>query len=280
MSPGRGGRCSRCTGLPRIEPIVSATRVHRRGSARGDVEDLAAHAGRVAGAERRVDDVPDVREVARLLAVAVDRHGLAGGDRLDEQRYRRRVLRVRALPRAEDVEVAEDDGLERLVDAAEADAVPLRRELRDAVRRDRVARLLLRRRQLPARPVDGRRRREDDAAHLFVARGEQDVQRPLDVDRARRERILHRARHRAERAEVVDGLRPAHGVVHTLVAAQLALDDLDVEAVEVRAVAGGEVVEHAHLVAALEQRADEVRADEAGAAGDEDARHQATASTW
>ena len=69
-----------------------------------------------------------------------------------------------------------------------------------------------------------------------------------------------------------DELDAAHGVVDALVAAQLALDDLDVvlQAGEVRAVAGREVVEHANGVAALEQRADEVRADEAGAAGDED----------
>ena len=79
---------------------------------------------------------------------------------------------------------------------------------------------------------------------------------------------------------MVDDLGAAHGVVHALVAAQLALDDLDVEPLEVRAAAGGEVVEHAHVVAALEQRAHEVRADEAGAAGDEHERHQATASTW
>ena len=64
----------------------------------------------------------------------------------------------------------------------------------------------------------------------------------------------------------------AHGVVDALVAAELALDDLDVEALEVRAAAGREVVEHAHLVAPLEQRAHEVRADEAGAPGDEHAR--------
>ena len=40
-------------------------------------------------------------------------------------------------------------------------------------------------------------------------------------------------------------------------------------AVEVLALAGGEVVEDGHLVAALDERVDEVRADEAGAAGDE-----------
>src|SRR5581483_12375332 len=77
-------------------------------------------------------------------------------------------------------------------------------------------------------------------------------------------------RHRAERAEVEDGVDAADGVVDALVGAELALDDLDVEPAQVRAAAGREVVEHANGVAALEQRAHEVRADEAGAAGDED----------
>ena len=72
---------------------------------------------------------------------------------------------------------------------------------------------------------------------------------------------------------MVDDLDAADGVVHALVAAQLALDDLDAEPVQVRAVAGREVVQHAHLVAALQQRADEVPADEPAAAGDEDAAH-------
>ena len=38
---------------------------------------------------------------------------------------------------------------------------------------------------------------------------------------------------------------------------------------EVLPLAGGEVVDDGHLVAALEQRVDEVRSDETGAAGDE-----------
>ena len=69
-----------------------------------------------------------------------------------------------------------------------------------------------------------------------------------------------------------DDLDAADGVVDALVAAQLALDHLDVvlETVEVGAVAGGEVVEDAHRVAALEQGVDEVAADESGASGDED----------
>ena len=121
---------------------------------------------------------------------------------------------------------------------------------------------------------------EDDPAHAFVARGEQHVERAFDVHGARRQRILDGAGDRAERAEVVDDLGLADGVVDALVAAQLALDDLHVEGVEVGAVAGREVVEHAHLVAALEQRAHEVRADEAAAAGDEDFHCGASATTW
>ena len=64
-------------------------------------------------------------------------------------------------------------------------------------------------------------------------------------------------------------LDPAHGVVHPLVRAQLSFDHLDVEALEVRAVAGREVVEHAHVVPGVEQRAHEVRADEPAASGHE-----------
>ena len=68
---------------------------------------------------------------------------------------------------------------------------------------------------------------------------------------------------------MIDDLDAAHRRVHALVGAQLAFDDLDVEALEIGAVPGREVVEHAHVVAALQERFGEVRADEAGAAGDQ-----------
>ena len=64
-----------------------------------------------------------------------------------------------------------------------------------------------------------------------------------------------------------DDLDAAHGRVDALVRAQVALDELDVvlEPGEVGPAAGREVVEHADVVAAREQRADEVRADEPAA---------------
>ena len=69
-----------------------------------------------------------------------------------------------------------------------------------------------------------------------------------------------------------DELDAANGVVNTLVASQLPLNDFDVvlDPGQVRAVAGGEVVEDADGVAALQQRVHEVAADESGSAGDKD----------
>ena len=45
-----------------------------------------------------------------------------------------------------------------------------------------------------------------------------------------------------------------------------ALDDLEVETFEIRPVAGREVVEHADVVAPLDERIHEIRADEPGSA--------------
>ena len=87
----------------------------------------------------------------------------------------------------------------------ERDAEPLGRELRDAVRRDRVRRrLLLRERHPLGDPVHRRRGGEDHAPDVLVPCREKDVERPLDVDRRRRQRVLHRARHGPERTLVED----------------------------------------------------------------------------
>ena len=113
MSPTRGGPWRRSTGLPRMRPIASATSFTVAGAPAETLKMRPFALARVGRAQRRVDDVRDVGEVARLLAVAVDRDRLAARDRGDEERHHRRVLRERALPRAEDVEVAQHDRLER-----------------------------------------------------------------------------------------------------------------------------------------------------------------------
>jgi len=57
----------------------------------------------------------------------------------------------------------------------------------------------------------------------------------------------------------------------TLIALDIALDDLDVVAdrVDVRSASGGEVVEHADVMTVGDKPSGEVRADESAPAGDE-----------
>src|SRR5438105_12699212 len=73
--------------------------VHGRGRACGHVHDLAADAVGSGSEQVRLDDVGDVREVASLLAVPVDRYRAPVRDRSDEARYGGRVLRRRILIR-------------------------------------------------------------------------------------------------------------------------------------------------------------------------------------
>ena len=172
----------------------------------------------------------------------------------------------------EDVEVAQRHRLEP-VDLMEAEAVALGCELRDGVRRQRRDELELRAGKRVRVAVDRRRGSEDDTPDALVSRREKDVERSLDVDGTRRQRIVHGARNGRQRPEVEDDLGPADGVVDALVAAQVAFDDLDVvlEPFEVGTPAGGEVVEHPDVVALLQQRANEVRPDESCTACDENA---------
>src|SRR5207248_584518 len=79
-------------------------------------------------------------------------------------------------------------------------------------------------------------------------------ERAFDVHGARGERILHRARNGAERAEVIDDFYAADRRMDSLVRAELALDHLDFEPVEILSVPGREVVQDANLVAAFDQR--------------------------
>ena len=83
------------------------------------------------------------------------------------------------------------------------------------------------------------------------------------------------ADHRRLVADVIDAAQRAG---HGRAVAHVALDELGrrIEVVRAGGVGGGmQPVEDPHVVAAREQRVDDVRADEAGAAGDEHAAHRA-----
>src|SRR5438034_3774766 len=119
-------------GPDRVRELVDA-----RPAAGRDVEDEPTHAAGVGGDQIRLDDVGDECEVALLLAVPVDGDRPLLADRGHEARDDGRILRRRVLVRTEDVEVTQRDRLDR-IDPGEADAVPLGRELRDSIGRDRI----------------------------------------------------------------------------------------------------------------------------------------------
>src|SRR5262245_40658797 len=71
------------------------------------VDDLSDRFSRFSRAQVRVDHVRDVREIARLLAVAINHRRNAREQGRDEFRDHAGIRRRRVLPRPEDVEIAQ-----------------------------------------------------------------------------------------------------------------------------------------------------------------------------
>ena len=129
--------------------------VERRATVHRHVVDLV-HALEIRNGRRQdvgLHRVLDVAEVARRLAVAVDRGRLTFEQRGDPARDHRGIGAARILARPEHVEVPQADGLHP-VRACKHVGVKLVDVLGDRVRRQRLADLVLDLRQGP----DGRRR--------------------------------------------------------------------------------------------------------------------------
>src|SRR5262245_40840852 len=102
-------------------------------------------------------------------------------------------------------------------------------------------------------------------------RGEQNVERARDVGVVRRNGIARRLGHRCDGGEMKDAVDALHR-------APAGFEARDVAAYQPNAVTHGaqvlalsrrEIVEHGDVRALLDESFDDVRADEAGAAGDE-----------
>src|SRR5690606_6903018 len=204
--------------------------------------------------------------------VAEDDRPLAVYQGADELGRDGGVGRIRVLARAEDIEVAQRDGLD-VIKVVEDRHELLAGELGDGVRRERVRReaLVLRRDFRIA--IDGGRRGEDDPSNASVAGGNEQVQRAGDVDGKRGLRIGDRARDGGQGTLVIDQLDAVDGAAEVVLVAEVAFHQLNIvgDVVEVAAVAGGEVVEDADVLAIGEEAGDEMGANESGAAGDENA---------
>jgi hypothetical protein len=144
----------------------------------------------------------------------------------------------------------------------------LSRQLRHRVRRAGHERRGLGRRELLGAAVDRRRGSADDATGAGVARRDEDGERATDVGPVGIEGLLDGPEHGSMGGEMEDDLAACDRTRHGRRVGDLAFDQGG-GGMEVLREAGGEVVEHHHVGARLDQRVDEVRADEPGAACDQ-----------
>jgi len=97
------------------------------------------------------------------------------------------------------------------------------------------------------------------------------LQRAAGIDALHELGLRDRAGNRHDRRGVKDRVAPLDRPAHRQWVAHVALDepDIGIAARQVRARARRQVVEHAHLVPARDECLDQMRSDEARAAGDE-----------
>ena len=206
-----------------------------------------------------------VQPVARLAPVAVERQRLSVERVRDEERDD--LLRV--LVRPVGVRAAGDRGVDA-VGPDGRDHLQVAAGLRCRVRARRPERVVLVRRP-PRRdvPVDLVRRHLHEAGAVRSGPVEQHVGAEhirLDELRGAEDRAVYVRLG----GEVEDRVGAARGSRDRLGVADVALDQLDVGAVEVRRIAGiGQLVEHDDVLAGRREALRAVGADEAGAAGDE-----------
>jgi len=119
----------------------------------------------------------------------------------------------------------------------------------------------------------------DETGRLGVARGDQHVQEAGHIDGVGRDRIDDAARHAAERGLMQDVIDAFAGVAAILERADVAFDETEpgpsrradqrLDFVKIAPMSGGEIVQAHHGLVELEQSFQQVRADEAGDAGDQ-----------
>ena len=238
-----------------------------------DVEDLAVARVARARPQERVRGVVDVDEVAQLRAVAVDLDRLVLDREADEPADEALAVVLDQLARAVDVRQPQRAGAHAehvVVD----EVVVLAGRLVDAVDVGRPHELALADRQRVGPAVDLARAGEDDLhVRVVVAARLENRQLAAAVDLEIRVRIAHAVDVAHLAREVEDDVAIAHEIVHRRLLADVG--DVDVHAIgdavdveEVAAVVGDQRVDEQDVRAEIDERAREVAADEAEAAGD------------
>ncbi|MCY1526865.1 hypothetical protein D9M68_619090 [compost metagenome] len=215
-------------------------------------------------------------EVAAGLAVAVDGDVFALDHSGGPLGNHRRVGAVGILPLAEHVEIPQAHGLEA-IGAREHVRVQLVDVLGHRVRRQGLADVLFDLGQRGMVAVGGAGGRIHERLHFGIARRDQHVQEPADIHLVGGDRVLQRARHRAQRRLMQHEVGALHGAAAGFQVADIAFNegkarpflgrDRTADFVQVALVAGGEIVQAGDGLAQFQQGLQQVRADEAGAAG-------------
>ena len=247
----------------------------RRLGAAADIErDVGGRRDR--GQDVGARHVAHVQHVHRLLAVAENDGRLAGFETLHPAHQNLRVATVDVHARPVDVEVAQADvvGAVHVVEGAqEAFAERLGGAIEGAVV---VGVVLLGRREGVGHAVDRRRGRHDDLAHAGLLALFDQIERRLDHDLERGAR-LGGAMGDAQRRLMEDGVGAVDEICHQLRVPDVADDHLDLARLrhrigEIFGPSAHHIVDDNDLGASrIDEQIDDVRSDEPGAAGDEDA---------
>ena len=134
-------------------------------------------------------------------------------------------------------------------------AIVFVRQLGERVGRERLRQLRFHPGQRGIIAVGGGRGGHDDPLHVRVARGQQNVQRAIEIDQGGLHRIFHRTRHGRERGEVDDVIHSRKQRTNFLQIANVRLPEIDLvlNAAQVFFMASGEIVENADGFAAPDQ---------------------------
>src|SRR5579862_6220018 len=245
--------------------------VHARLRSRSDYVRLAR-----AGFERcqiRGSHILDEDVIARLVAVPIDAHRHAGEELSDENRDDAGFT-VGVLARSVDVAVAQRGEIEVASFPKEAKIV-LADHLRYTVRRAGILRRRLIDREVLRRPVDGPARCEDKLLRAGSRRMIENVEQSHDVYLCVVDWIARRNRHGVLRGVMVHdlGLEVGKNSANRFVP-DVHMNQRNAVA-HVRAPAAAvlpEGIDHEHVVTGRGICLDDVRSDEAGAAGDDNSQ--------
>ena len=252
--------------------------VERGAIAHGHVVNLVQRVriGGGGGQQIGLHGVGHVAEIAAGFAITVDPHGFALQQRGRPLGNHGGIGAVGILPRPEHVEVAQANGLEAVA-VGEYVGIQLVDVLGDGIGAERLANALLHLGQGRMVAIGAAAAGIHKALHLGIARGHQHVEEAGDVGGVGVGRVCQAARHAAQRGlvqHVIDAFagtgavfRLADVTFNEAEAAPLLRSHKTLHFLQVVAKAGGEVVQAHHALIQLQQRFQQVGADEAGNAG-------------